>query len=224
MSFLGNTIFAFTAGIVAFLSPCSFPLLPAYISHYLGLKENPTEKQVSQVLKKGVFGGLACSTGAVSTLVLIGLGVSIFGGLVSSYVSSLELIAGVLLVVLGGLMFSEKSINFQFSAKPRFENSYLSLFSFGIIYALATAGCVAPLFIGVVTLAISSGFPGGLLIFLSYSLGLATLLVVVTVLVSSAKEMVIDKLLGSMKYVKRVSGVVLLVVGIYLIIRFVSLF
>jgi len=217
MGFVDIT-FAFNAGIVAFLSPCSFPLLPAYISYYLRLEEPPSGKgQATPVLKKGILGGTVCAVGAILVLITIGIGVSAFGGAIEPYIPKMEPIVGVILVIMGMLMLSGAPLGFRIKIKASTRRGYTSLFGFGILYALATAGCVAPVFLGVVSRAVSSGFVGGMAIFLSYALGLSLLLITVTVLVASAKEIVMTKLMRAMPYVERVGAIILIVVGVYLI-------
>jgi cytochrome c-type biogenesis protein len=209
--------FAFSAGIVAFLSPCSFPLLPAYISYYLGLETSLGKGQGAAVLRKGILGGVVCAVGAILVLSLIGVGVSAFGGAIGPHIPKMELIVGAILVIMGMLMLSGASLGFRIKIKASTRRGYTSLFGFGILYALATAGCVAPVFLGVVSRAVSSGFAGGMAIFLSYALGLSLLLIIVTILVASAKEMMMTKLMRAMPYVGRVGALILIVVGVYLI-------
>lgn len=215
---LASIAFAFSAGIVAFLSPCSFPLLPAYVSYYLGLKEAPQGKdQATTVLKKGILGGIACAVGAILILSLVGVGFSALGSAIEPHIPSMELIVGVILVVMGILMLLGTPLGFSIKTKAGTRKGYEGLLGFGALYALASTGCMAPVFIGVVLNAISSGgFLGGMAVFLSYALGLSLLLIVVTLLVASAKEMAMAKLMRVMPYVERVGALILIVVGVYL--------
>ena len=215
---LANIAFAFSAGMVAFLSPCSFPLLPAYISYYLGLKEASQGKgQATTVLKKGIIGGIACAVGAILILSLVGVGFSALGSAIEPYIPSMELIVGVILVVMGMLMLLGTPLGFSIKTKASTRKGYVGLLGFGALYALASAGCMAPVFIAVVFNAIySGGFLGGMAVFLSYALGLSLLLIVVTLLVASAKEMAMAKLMRVMPYVERVGALILIVVGVYL--------
>jgi cytochrome c-type biogenesis protein len=215
---VANITFAFSAGMVAFLSPCSFPLLPAYISYYLGLEEtSPRKGKDAAVLKRGILGGVVCAVGAILVLSLIGIGVSAFGGAIEPHIPKMELIVGAILVIMGMLMLFGTPLGFRIKMKAGTRRGYTSLFSFGILYALATAGCVAPVFIGVVSRAISSGFVGGMMIFLFYALGLSLLLIIVTLLIASAKEIMMARLMRAMPYVGKVAAIILIVVGVYLV-------
>jgi cytochrome c-type biogenesis protein len=207
---------------MAFLSPCSFPLLPAYVSYYLGLEEAPAKGlEISRVLRRGVLGGLACAVGAILVLTLIGAAVSVFGGAVALYIPALGLVVGVLLVILGVLMLFGPPVSFRVRVKVGTRKGYLGLLGFGVIYALGSAGCVAPVFIGVVSIATLSGLLGGVVIFLSYAFGLSLLLIVTTMMVAGAKELAIARLMRAMPYVKQAGGLVMIVVGVYLATAYV---
>lgn len=208
--------FAFSAGLIAFLSPCSFPLLPAYISYYLGLKEAPAEGRATGLLKRGILGGTASAAGAILILGLIGVGVSSFGEVITPLIPKMEPIVGFILVFLGAVMLMELPVRFRVGKSVR-RKGYAGLFVFGSLYALASAGCIAPIFIGVILRAVSGGFLWGMAVFMSYALGLGLLLIIVTLLVASAKEIAMARLLGAMPYVRRAGAVVLLAAGVYLL-------
>ena len=185
----------------------------------MGLEEiSPGKGQASPVLKKGVIGGIVCAVGAISALILIGVGVSAFGEIIGSQIPRMEPIVGVILVIMGMLMLFGTPLGFRIKTRAGTRKGYAGLFGFGVLYALASAGCVAPIFGGVVLDAVlSSGFIEGMAIFLSFALGLSLLLIVVTLLVASAKDMMMAKLMRAMPYVGRVGALILIVVGVYLI-------
>ncbi|MCK5772687.1 MAG: redoxin domain-containing protein, partial [Thermoplasmata archaeon] len=95
----GASLFAIGAlaavfGAITFFSPCSFPLLPGYISYYIsgdidGKKRNP--------MKAGIFAAL----GLVVFFSIVGIMVALFGALVSKYLVLLMPIVGGILFFLG---------------------------------------------------------------------------------------------------------------------------
>jgi cytochrome c-type biogenesis protein len=221
-------LFSFTAGIISFFSPCAFPMLPAYLSYYLGINkldlENDTNKnRIIHILKDGLIGGLVCATGAITVFIFFGIFVSFFGNTVKNIVRdqiiSMNLIVGLFLIILGVIMFSQLNFNqiFKIKKAPKIKG-YTGLFLYGILYSLVAAGCVAPLFVGVITRAfITNSFLEGLLVFLSYSFGLAIFLIISTLLIASAKEAIIKKMNRLVPYIQRAGSVILIVVGIWLI-------
>ncbi len=218
--------FAFSAGMLAFLSPCAFPLLPAYISYYLGLEEAPGKTLgVTSALRKGLLGGLVCAAGAIAVLGLIGIGVAALGRAITPYIPAMELVVGVGLILLGVLTLLGTVPRFHPKIGARMKRGHLSLFGFGALYALASAGCVAPIFIGVILSALSTGgFIGGLAVFLAYVIGLSVLLIGVTVLVACAKEAAMIEIKRAMPYVERVGALILILVGIYLTCYYLTVF
>jgi len=90
---------AFVAGIIAFLSPCCLPLVPAYIAHLSGLTgENDSfESQRGTTFRHS----LAFVGGFSAIFIVLGASVGAVGYAVQDNLRLLEQIAGVLLIVLG---------------------------------------------------------------------------------------------------------------------------
>ncbi len=94
----------------------------------------------------------------------------------------------------------------------------LQLFLYGITYALASIGCNFPILIGLVLGALQAGsFFNAIMIFLVYSLAMALLMIVITLLVGFSKDALINRLQASTKAVKIISGILLILAGGFLI-------
>ncbi len=65
----GSALYAFALGLVGALNPCGFPLLPAYLSSFVGSPSAPVAARVARGLSSG---GLA-SIGFVGLFGLLGL-------------------------------------------------------------------------------------------------------------------------------------------------------
>ena len=141
-------------------------------------------------------------------------------------VALMEPIVGIILIIMGIVVLLGVNLKLPFKMKTSASGKgYVSLFAYGILYALAAAGCTAPIFISVVIKAFaSSTFIDGLLVFFSYALGLGVLLVIVTILVASAKEAMITKMKRIMPYVQKIGAAVLIVVGIWLIYYYLTIY
>jgi cytochrome c biogenesis protein CcdA/PKD repeat protein len=199
----------FTSGALALLSPCGFPLLPGYISYYLGRRSS---------VERAVSGGVACTLGLVSVFSIIGIGVSLLGSLVTQYILALELIAGILAVLMGiSMVLDVKFPLIQISKAPR-QKGLSGLFVYGIAYGLATLGCSAPIFFSTLFYAISSGgLIQGILTFMIYALGMGLPILIITLLVAKTKSALINRIMKVMPWFQRISSVILIVTGIYLI-------
>ncbi len=90
---------AFLAGVVAFLSPCCLPLVPAYLAHLAGVSAEPAAlgQQRAETFRHSV----AFVAGFSVVFVVLGASVGAVGYVVRDNLPTLEKIAGLLLVVMG---------------------------------------------------------------------------------------------------------------------------
>ncbi len=93
-------ITAFVAGIVAFLSPCCLPLVPAYLGHMAGISSEAGEEFGTNRWLM-VRHALAFVGGFTVLFVFLGASAGLVGSAVQANLPLLERIAGVLLIVLG---------------------------------------------------------------------------------------------------------------------------
>ena len=201
--------FAFTAGLLSIFSPCGYALIPGYISYYLG-------SDFSVV--RAVTGGLACTLGLMSLYSAMGVLASGLGVVLSGVIPTLSLVAGLLMIVMGATTLLHVNLPFiQVGASPSRRQGLVGLYLFGLVYGVAGVGCSAPVFISVFFYALSGGLINGVLTFLVYGLGMGVPLIVTSVLVARAKEVMIGRISRATERFQSLSGVVLLAVGIYLI-------
>ena len=92
-----------------------------------------------------------------------------------------------------------------------------SMFVFGISYAVASLSCTIGPFTAVVTSTFRrSSVASGIATFIAYGLGMALLLLVLTVSLALAQQGVLARLRSLLPYVSRISGVIMVVMGAYL--------
>lgn len=90
---------AFLAGIVAFLSPCCLPLVPAYLAHLAGLTGETAEFERHRGM--AFRHALAFVGGFSIVFVILGASIGAVGYVVQDNMPTIEKIAGVVLIVLG---------------------------------------------------------------------------------------------------------------------------
>lgn len=198
------------AGAAALLSPCGYPMLPGYISYYVGTKA-PVEKAIR--------GGIACTLGLLAVFSIIGFAASIFGSLISQHIPFLELVAGAAMIVMGTSMIIEIKFPLSFSKlrAPK-HKGLIGIFLYGSIYGLATLGCSGPIFFSVLFRAVASGgFVYGMITFIAYALGMGFPIIVTTFLVAKTKELVLKRIMEMTPWLQKISGMILIVIGVYLI-------
>ena len=228
-------LFSFSLGILSFFSPCAFPMLPGYISYYLGIdnkiqfKEYTTKKEKTiEFFKNGIIGGIICASGALLVIISIGIGVSFFGEIIRETIKEnlyqLNLIVGILLIILGLIMAFNITLNLSLIKinAPK-KRGYSSLFLYGILYSLVSISCVLPLFIGIMLRALNStNFFEGVLIFFLYALGLSLFLIILTILISIAEITIVKKFNKILPLVKKMGSIFLIFVGIWIILNYLQ--
>ncbi len=230
----GLLFVAVVAGVASFFNPCAFPLLPAYFAQYYTTKEGESKKSATKLL----LSGLAAALGLITFNLLLGIGIGILGagfgkslGLAgenpSIPVRWLRGIVGVFLLYLGfshatgrGNPFGRLGHLWHPKSLPEEKQAgFGKLYGYGFGYPLLGIGCGGPIMGGLIVFALSQGgFSDAFLAFVVYSLVMALLMIVVSLLIAFSKETLLQSLRQSTVAIKRVSGVLLLIVGIFLIL------
>lgn len=213
---------AFLAGIASFLSPCVFPLVPAYIG-YLGGKtiirdgENITPRQRWST----VGHGLVFIIGFSIIFILLGLTFSILGGWLYNIRDLLAKIGGVVIVLFGIHMtgifrfkFLEYDLRHQTPVKE--NTGYLASFFMGVFFSAGWSPCLGPVLASILTIAMNSGDNlRGVVLLSAYSIGLG-----IPFLLAAFGVSWVSKILMGYKKALRITeiimGVILIIVGIML--------
>jgi cytochrome c biogenesis protein CcdA len=215
--------YSFGAGMVSTVNPCGFSLLPAYLSLYLGGRDDGTASS-NPLLRggKALVIGIAVTLGFVILFSVVGVIIWAGGHFLMRYLSWLGLFVGAVLACLGLFLLAGKSV--YTSIPPRLANlignpksqGFNTYFLFGIGYGMASLGCTLPVFLVVVGSAIKSqGLTGGLFQFISYSLGMGAVLTVLALSFALFKGGLATYLSRALPYMGRVAGALLLVSGSY---------
>ena len=200
---------AFTAGVVAFLSPCVLPLAPGYLSYVTGL----TGAELAGGHKRGtvLLGSLLFVLGF--SVVFVSYGV-LFGGVGETLLRYADIVSRVLgvLVILLGLAFMGVipglQREFRIHRLPRWGVAGAPLL--GLLFGLGWTPCIGPTLAAVQTLAFTeaSALRGAVLSF-AYCLGLGLPFVILAVAFS--------RLAGAVSFLRRHSLVIMRVGGVLLV-------
>lgn len=209
--------FAFGLGAATFFAPCAIPLLPGYVAYFVGTDgttEGPT-LGIYRRLGRAVGISLITSFGFLVVYGALAAVVFAIGTQILGNIAVLELIVGAILVVVGIGMLSGR----RFSAPvhiqlPERRRGPLGYFAFGVIYALAAAGCTAALFFGVAGIAVAAGPVAGVAVVGAYAAGMGTLLIVVTILTALGRDLVVRRIASSGERIRRMAGAVLILAGV----------
>ncbi len=202
---LPTIAFAASAGIATFFAPCAFPLLPGYIGYYL-------QQQDDETVSSALLPAVGAALGALVTLAVIGVAVFAAGSELVRYLQWFEPLAGVVLLLVGILVVAGKqpTIRVPLPARPASTTGFVL---FGGGYALAAAGCVAPVFLGVVTQTLTLPLAGRVLSFGSYALGVVIPLSGVTLLMAAGVDWWRELGKYSSKF-ERAAGALMILAGV----------
>ena len=210
---------AFLAGLASFLSPCVFSLVPAYVG-YLGGRAAGGEATASNRLVTFTH-GLAFVLGFSVVFVVLGVAVSVAGGLLYDLRSYLAKIGGVVVMVFGLHMIGVFRIPFlEYDARvhsnPDRKWGYLSSALLGVFFSAGWSPCVGPVLGTILTLAINGGSVAlGAKLLSAYSAGLAIPFLIAALGIGWVSA-TLRKYGKAMHYIEIAMGVVLVIVGIML--------
>jgi len=163
------SLIALLAGFISFASPCTLPILPAFVAYsFRSSKQNI----------KGMT--IAFFLGLTLIFTLLGMSVTFIGGFLKSQLTFFTQIAGAGLMLFGVyIMFGKGFSGIQIRKKK--PTTYLGSFLFGSVLGLSWTPCVGPILVAVLLMASTAGsvYGGGFLLFV-YSLGLAIPLLIVS--------------------------------------------
>lgn len=204
------------AGFVTLLSPCGYALLPGLIGYLLGGKVT---------VRGAVRGSLTAILGVLIVFSAVGLVLSIASGLLRAVVPHLTIVAAVIIIAIGIAKVFELNIPVIGSAPSIAQGIRPSgFFTYGIAYAFAGAGCTFPIFFAVLLYASTVPGVGSLVTMLTYSVGVAVPLLITAVLTATANESLVRKIARLTGKIQRVSGIVLLSAGVYLVYYYLAYF
>ena len=205
---------AFFAGLISFISPCVFPLIPGYVSFICGTTLNELDlKSKKFILKKSLFFSLGFS------LVFISLGATatFIGSFLLLNSQILSIISGMIIIFFGIYLLELIQINFLnknfINYNFKFSNNPLFPFVVGMGFGFGWTPCIGPILGSILAYASMENFIyKGVLLLSVYSLGLAIPFVVSSLIIK--KFLIISKKSKSyLNIIKKFSGVVLLATG-----------
>lgn len=178
-----NVFSAFVAGILSFLSPCVFPLLPAFISHLTGSSVQDGKLVVNR--GKMIYQSIFFIVGFSLVFIMLGASASVIGHFFARERDVIQKISGILIIIFGLQMAGILNLRLLMSGKTREfktkrrRGAVRSLFT-GVAFGAGFSPCVGLALSAILLLAGSSDtlWTGvGLLTVYSLGMGLPFLLI-----------------------------------------------
>ncbi|MBU4437974.1 MAG: cytochrome c biogenesis protein CcdA [Acetobacterium sp.] len=201
---------AFLEGIITFISPCLLPMLPIYISYFAGQTHEDTKYTA-------VINALGFVLGFTLIFVLLGAFAGSLGRLLIEYSTIVNIIGGIIIILfglnfMGVLQIFFLNTNHQISLDHS-RAGFFSALLFGIVFSIGWTPCVGAFLGSALMMAASSGDTlKGVLMLLSFSIGLGIPFVVSAVLIDRMKS-TFDFIKRHYQIINRVSGGLLVLIG-----------
>jgi cytochrome c-type biogenesis protein len=183
---------AFAAGVLSFLSPCVFPLVPTYAAIISGMSFADLRSQDRTIKRKArqatFINGLLFVLGFSLVFMIFGASATALGSWLQEYRIWIARIGGVLLTVLGlhllGLLrfpFADRTVTMDLGGR---SFGRAGTFVIGVAFGAGWTPCIGPALASILTIAAADAtVREGVGLLAIYSLGLAVPFLLATVLV-----------------------------------------
>ena len=206
-------LFTFLEGIASFISPCLLPMIPIYISYFIGEEEKNSTKKI--------INALGFVIGFTLVFLILYIFASSLGILISNNIKYIKIAFGIIIIFLG--------LNYMEIIKLKFLNKYkvfnadkknLNFFKaliFGVVFSVSWTPCIGTFLSSALLLvAKHQDMLKGILLMLIYSIGLGIPFIISVVLIEKLKQ-AFDIIKKNYNIIKKVSGAILIIIGIYTI-------
>lgn len=210
-----NLFLAFGAGVLSFISPCSLPLYPAFLSYVTGISFNELKEEKGVFNRKALLHTLLFLLGFSIIFMALGFSTSFIGTFFIQYQNLLRQIGAIIIVIFGLIIlgffkfdFLQKEKRFQFKKRPK---GYVGSIIIGMGFAAGWTPCTGPILAGVIALSISDP-SRGMWYMLFYVLGF------------SIPFLIMSLFIGKMKFLQKRSGFFMKIGGVIMVVMGVLLY
>ncbi len=224
---VGELLYPLLLGVAATFNPCGFAMLPAYLALYLqdDAKNSP---RPATLFARALLVGFTMAIGVLTVFGIMGLivafGINSVRSLLSDLFGWAGLTVGLLMLVLGVFLLGGGNVyaNWALKLSGKIGGSNTrgvrAYYLFGITFAITSLGCTLPLFLGVVAGSFrAEGLWSAFANFVLYAGGMCLTIILLTLLVTVFKASLTRQLRRVLPYIGIVSGVLVAVIGIYLL-------
>lgn len=208
---MGELWIAFTLGIANMANPCVLPMYPGFLAYLAGNQGALQNPRLARWL------GVITLAGVLTSMLLIGLIFALLQVSMGRFLARALPVIYILIIVIGVLLLL--NINplkrLPMVRSPRLRNPVLSAFLYGLLYGPMTMPCSGPLVIGVFLASTDAQSTlEGVLYVVFFGLGFGLPLVVLPFLAEPARKAIIRWMAQHHVLMMRISGVLLILVGV----------
>jgi cytochrome c biogenesis protein CcdA len=209
---------ALVAGGLATLNPCAFPLLPAFLSLYVGADDQQLPRAPNRIAQ-GLLVGLLVVGGFLGVFAVVGLPVAYGVTVVADAVPWMGMAVGLGLLTLGGLELAGRRIGVAVAnpVRPDHDRRLRTMLVFGAGYGIASLGCTLPVFLTLLASAAGTGgAAGSVAVFAAFGSGMALVLMALGVAAALLDQGLTRGLRRLLPHMHRIAAGLLIIAGAYL--------
>lgn len=208
----------FLEGIITFVSPCILPMIPIYITYFMGDQDAANQESGLTLRNPALKNSIGFVLGFTTVFVLLGAAAGSIGRFVFTHGQMFNIITGVVMVLFGlnyidviNIKFLKRTHKIDYRAGSfKFSKSVL----FGMVFSIGWSPCVGAFLGSALMIAANSQtmLKGSLMLFV-YSLGLGVPFILSSLLINSLKS-TFDFIKRNYRIINNISGIFLILVGI----------
>lgn len=210
----------FLEGMISFISPCVLPMLPIYISYFIGQEEQNAKG-------KAFKNSLGFVLGFTLVFVILGVFAGSLGIFLKEYKNIVNILFG-MIIILFGLSFMQ-IIKLPSIGKKAWKINpqnlhFMQAILFGLIFAISWTPCVGAFLGSALLMAATAEHVGeGIGLLICFSLGLGIPFIVSSLLIEKLKN-TFQWIKQHYNWIEKISGVFLVIIGILMMTGFLDAF
>ena len=207
-------ILTFLEGLASFISPCLLPMVPIYISYFIG--------EDNQNSKKAIINSIGFVLGFTTVFLILSIFASSLGNILSNNIRYIKILFGAVIILFGLNYMGLLKISFLNKSKVKSVDTknfnFLKAMLFGILFSISWTPCIGTfLSSALLLIARQQNILKGIVLMLIYSIGLGIPFIISAFLIEKFKK-VFDFIKKHYNVIKVLSGIILIIAGIYMII------
>jgi len=216
-----NVFLAFAAGLLSFLSPCTLPVYPGFLSYITGISVDEFKEQNAMLSRRAMLHTVFFLLGFSIIFISLGFSASIIGEWFTEYNDLLRRIGAILIIFFGcvvlgifkpGFLMKERRITLR--NRP---TGYIGSFVIGLGYAAGWMPCTGPILASVIALSVTA--PGqGLFYMIAYILGFALPFVILGFFIGK-----LSWIRRHNEWMMKIGGIVMIIMGVMLFFDWMTL-
>lgn len=221
-------ILTFLEGFASFISPCMLPMIPIYLSYFIGENNDNNTKELDSDINnkdkknyKMLINSIGFVIGFTIVFLLLGIFANRIGSIFTSNIKYIKYVFGILIIILGLNYMEILKLNFLNKTKKKNMDknnfNFVKSIIFGILFSFSWTPCIGTFLSSALLLvANTESMIKGLIMMILYSLGMGIPFIISAMFIDKLKN-VFNFIKSHYVVIKKVSGIVLIISGIYTI-------